>query len=211
MVVGFLVLGLGGGCELFIDINGDGNPPLDNPRPGPIDAGGVDAFAGPACARDSRFVDLGVPGTRYLVSSSSSGGVAYEVCEQDAATLVSINTDVEYEAVRALARSLPDCDGCLWTSLDQGSGEANPEDGWTWGVDFTTDQIRWAEGDPDDSDGIESGEEQCGVMDGAGLRDVSCLTFALALCECDVSSAPVLDAGPTVDAAVADAAVDASP
>ena len=179
-----------GGCELFIDLDDD-EP--DAATPDVPDATPIFDAATLACQADSRFIDVGVTGSRYrLVGSGLSFQVARSRCQTDGAELASVNDSGEFDAIEGLIASVPihpSCNGepCAWVGLFQGSATSLPDEGWSW-PDGTSANQPWAIDQPDDGDDFENGVEQCATLKLAGLDDVPCDTQTFSVCECPLSA-----------------------
>jgi hypothetical protein len=78
---------------------------------------------------------------------------------------VSLATAEEHACVVAMFQA-QGLGGDVWMGLRQGNGQANPTAGWSY-LDGTPYQgpMAWHAGQPDDYDGAESGQEQCGDME----------------------------------------------
>jgi hypothetical protein len=183
-------------CELFLDINDDEpEPDADIPDASPPDAAIVlDAGqGGPLCARDPSYLDIGVANSRYRLVGELSFSAARVVCQDADADLVAIRSATEETAIAAVvaeAPSAPACAAppCVWVGMSQQTSGSDPAADWAWVDGSADDGSLWATGQPDDADGVESGDQDCALMSAGELFDDSCGLEIVALCECNLLS-----------------------
>jgi len=177
-------------CELFIDVGPDDAGPVGPDTRPIVDAGELpDSEPARLCEIDANYFDIGVARSVYRVLGGFSFLNAADRCQQDGADLVSINSPNERTQVGTLIDGLPlhpSCGQlpCAWVGLFQGAA-AVPEENWVFlnGVNLAPD---WQQNQPDDLDFVENGEEDCGILEGAGYRDEPCETEVFAICECEL-------------------------
>jgi hypothetical protein len=61
--------------------------------------------------------------------------------------------------------------GRAWIGLAQSADATTPADGWTWNGTTPVTFAGWHDGRPDDADGSENKQEQCGALDTDGTWD----------------------------------------
>jgi len=179
----------GGGCELVIDPDPTDEPDAGLPDATPgIDTGGGFPDAAASCQLDLRYESVPGIGNVYRLVAPDRFDIGRVRCQADGAELASIGSSNEEIALAAyIAAELPsrvNCPTgrCAFVGLSQ-SVSATPENGWTW-ADGTVEPLNWAASQPDDVDGIEDEEEDCGVLDESGLFDAPCNIDQFAVCEC---------------------------
>ena len=67
----------------------------------------------------------------------------------------------------ATAQGCPTAADDSWIGLQQSSTAITVGGGWTWNGAPAISYTNWDVGEPDDVDGVENGEEQCGYRVGA--------------------------------------------
>ncbi|MGE0549900.1 MAG: C-type lectin domain-containing protein [Kofleriaceae bacterium] len=64
----------------------------------------------------------------------------------------------------------------VWAGLQQAASQATPNAGWSWVTGATLGMVPWSAGQPDDLNGSENAEEQCGSLAGGMWSDAACAT-----------------------------------
>jgi hypothetical protein len=108
----------------------------------------------------------------------------FAVCEvggdATAARAFTVNTwhlAVLDDAMKQAGARTAAADATLWIALQQTAAQTVPGAGWEWKRDAQTTPLGvadWAANQPDDADGNENAEEDCGAITQAGWIDDAC-------------------------------------
>ena len=70
-----------------------------------------------------------------------------------------------------------------WIGLTQATSQATPAAGWTWRGGAALAYTAWAGGQPDDANGAENDEQNCGALGAGGWGDEPCTDARVFLIE----------------------------
>jgi hypothetical protein len=138
------------------------------------DGATVDAFdcsvLTPSCNGD--VVTLSCAGACYVMCSvASTWSVARTGCNGvgDLASVPDLAADTCLRGLLS-STSVP----TAWIGLRQPDSSLTPLDGWFWGDGAPYTSFGWAVGQPNDVDGVENDQEQCGAATVTGWGDRGC-------------------------------------
>jgi len=143
----------------------------------------VDALACPAA-----YVMVTGSTSRYrIVTTTGTVGARHDDCNDDLSGATHLAVFETVGELAEVAATVPSNSVRLWVGAVQPRDQTKPDGGWTTVVGGGVPANLWDTGEPDDSDGVETNDENFAFLEPntGKLKDKDPPNLYGAICECD--------------------------